>query len=563
MRPGAADTVDYEHCGKQGASVVLNTMMEVPLTFRPILERAGRLFGPVEIISRLPNKQLLRSTYSDLYRRSRALAGALTAAGLERGDRVATLMWNHQWHLEAYFGIPLSGCVLHTLNVRLHPDELSYIANHAEDHVLIVDDVLLPLYEKFRATTRIKRVIVVPTMPESETGAYEAYDDFLAMCGDYEFPSLEENEAAAMCYTSGTTGRPKGVVYSHRTMMLHALCASLPDNNDLSQADCVLPAVAMFHVNAWGIPYSAVAVGAKLILPGQFLDGNSLLELLESEQVTRSAGVPTVWMGVLELLNREPDKWHLHPQLRVTVGGSAAPKDLMRGLQRHGVDVRHAWGMTETGPLATVSNVKSYLNQLPEERRLDLRAKQGLYLPMIDVRVIGDSGPVACDGKALGELQIRGPWVARNYYNLPEEQNERWTSDGWFRTGDVVTIDKEGYIQIADRTKDLIKSGGEWISSVDLENALMEHPCVREAAVVAVPHPQWQERPVAAIVLKNGAYATSEALRNHLASKFSNWQLPDAFIFLPEIPRTSVGKFQKSKLREMFAAWDWNKAPEQ
>jgi fatty-acyl-CoA synthase len=534
-------------------------MMSFPLTLAPILERAGKTFGDVEVVSRLPTRRLLRSTYGELYRRSHALASALTALGLKRGDRVATLMWNHSWHLEAYFGVPVAGGVLHTMNVRLHPEELSYVANHAEDRILIVDDVLLPLYEKFRSKTHFERVIVVPTADEIGPAGYENYEEFLKLATrDYNFPEIDENEAAALCYTSGTTGLPKGVMFSHRSIVLHTLCASLPDNHGMRQEDCILPAVAMFHVNAWGIPYCAAMTGAKLVLPGQYLDADSLLELMEQERVTRSAGVPTVWMGVLELLNKHPGRWNLHPQLRIIAGGAPVPKELIRAFSQHGVALRQAWGMTETGPLATVCEIKNYMADLPEEQRLEVRAKQGLPIALINARVADDFAEVPRDGKTMGELQVRGPWVAGSYYNLPEQQDERWTPDGWFRTGDVVTIDPEGYIRITDRTKDLIKSGGEWISSVDLENALMEHPAVLEAAVIAVPHPKWQERPLAAVVLKEGLHASAEELRAHLAATFLRWQLPDAIVFLSEIPRTSVGKFQKSRLRESFAQWSWD-----
>jgi fatty-acyl-CoA synthase len=546
---------------------MLGAMMNTPLTLTSLLRRAGALFGETEVVSRLPSKQLLRSTYGDLYRRSHALAGALSAAGLRRGDRVATLMWNHRWHLEAYFGVPAAGGVLHTLNLRLHPDELAYIANHAEDRFLIADDVLLPLYERFCAKTRFERVIVVPTAESECAGSacHENYEEFLKSAPpSYDFPEIhDENQAAAMCYTSGTTGVPKGVVYSHRSMVLHTFSAALPDNHGLSQKDCVLPAVPMFHVLSWGMPYCAAMTGSKLVLPGQYLDAQSLLELFQSEQVTHSAGVPTIWMRVLEELDRQLSAWKLHPRLRINGGGSAVPRELIRGLARHQITLRHAWGMTETGPLASVCELKPYMKNWPEEQRLDVEVKQGLPVPMIEARVANESGEAPWDGETMGELQVRGPWVAASYYKSPELQEEKWTPDGWFCTGDVVTIDSEGYIRIADRTKDLIKSGGEWISSVDLENALMGHPAVFEAAVIAAPHPKWVERPLAAVVLKQGARATPEELRAHLAAGFAAWQLPDAIVFVDEIPRTSVGKMKKSRLREMFTGWDWDRSAEE
>ncbi len=533
------------------------TMMDYPLTLIPILERAGRFFGRVEIVSRLPGRSLHRHTYGDFYRRARALAAGLVKAGLKPGDRVATLMWNHYAHLEAYFGIPAAGGVMHTLNVRLHPNELAYIANHAEDRFLIVDDVSAPVYEKFRDQVKIERVLVVPHGGASVPAGCENYEDFLAS-GDegFAYPELDENAAAAMCYTSGTTGLPKGVVYSHRALVLHSFAFALSAAFSISQGDVVLPASSMFHANAWGSPFAAAMVGAKQVFPGPHLDAESLLELFEREQVTFTCGVPTIWLGVLDALEKNPGRWKLAPGMRIAVAGSAAPEFLFPRFDRLGIRVVHLWGMTETTPVGTVSHLKSQMEAWPEEQRYAVRAKQGLPVPFVDLRASVENGEVPWDGQTLGELQVRGPWVVGSYYNMPEAQ-DRWTEDGWFRTGDVVTMDPEGYIKIADRTKDLIKSGGEWISSVDLENTLMGHPAVKEAAVVALPHPRWQERPLAVVVLKDGATATEGELRAFLAQKFAKWQLPDAFVFTTEIPRTSVGKFQKSKLREQFRDWKW------
>lgn len=534
-----------------------STMMDFPLTLATLLERAGTLFGKVEIVSRMPDRQVHRTTYGEFYRRSRALAEALTRSGMKRGDRVATLMWNHSRHLEAYFGVPVAGGVVHTLNLRLAPDDLVEIINDAEDSILIVDDVLLPLYEKCREKTRIGQVLVVPVSGQPVPPGYESYEDFLGQAkGEFAYPQLEENEAAAMCYTSGTTGLPKGVVYSHRALVLHTFGIGLGDTFGLKQQDVVMPVVPMFHANAWGLAFLAVMIGAKLVLPGPHLDAASLLDLMEKEEVSLSAGVPTIWMGVLEALEKHPGQWKLRPKQRMVVGGAAAPEAMIRRFDKQGIEILHAWGMTEMTPLGSVSWVKSTLRDLPEDARYAVRAKQGLAVPFVEFRAMSDTGETPWDGQTMGELQVRGPWVAANYYKQGADEN-KWTADGWFRTGDVVTIDPEGYMKITDRTKDLIKSGGEWISSVDLENALMGHPAVKEAAVVAIPHPKWQERPLAAVVLKEGMQATAEELRAHLAGKFAKWQLPEAMVFVDSIPRNSTGKFMKSKLRADYAAWKW------
>ncbi|MBO2532889.1 MAG: long-chain fatty acid--CoA ligase [Thermoactinomycetaceae bacterium] len=531
------------------------TMMHYPLTLMHLLERAGSLYGSVEIVSRMPDKSMHRYTYADFYRRARSLAKALQKAGLKRGDRVGTLMWNHYVHLEAYFGIPAAGGVLHTLNLRLHPDEIAYIANHAGDRFLIVDDVLLPLLQKFRDRLKVERIIVVSLTGQPVPEGMEEYESFIAEpAEDFVYPDLDEEEAAGMCYTSGTTGRPKGVVYSHRSLVLHSFASAMADTLGISRHDVVLPVVPMFHVNAWGLPFTCTMVGAKQVFPGPHLDPVSLLELFKGEQVTFTAGVPTIWLGILQVLEKNPGQWDLNPKLRMVVGGAAAPESLIRAFDRHNLRVVHAWGMTETAPLGTVSLLKPHMESLSVDEQYAYRAKQGLPAPFVEVRIVNEQGVAPHDGKTMGELQVKGPWIAADYYNRPDSRDS-FTEDGWFRTGDVATIDPEGFVKITDRTKDLIKSGGEWISSVDLENALMGHPAVAEAAVIAVPHPKWQERPLAVVVLKEGARATEEELIQHLAPRFAKWWLPDGVVFVKEIPRTSAGKFLKAKLREQFKDW--------
>ena len=533
------------------------TMMDFPLTLPTILERAGKIFGKVEIVSRQPDKSFVRSTYADFYRRARRLARALELAGLRRGDRVATLMWNHVTHFEAYFGVPCAGGVLHTLNLRLHPDEIAYIANHARDRFLIVDDVLLPTYEKFRDKVKIERVIVVPYSTAKVPAGMESYEDFLAAADDnFEYPQLEEDEAATMCFTSGTTGKSKGVVYSHRALVLHSFAETMRDSFGVSHHETVLPACSMFHANAWGLPFTVAMVGAKLVLPGPNVDAESLLDAIEQERVTIAAAVPTVWIGVLAALEKWPHRWKSEKQVKVPVGGTAPPESLIRGLDKFGFHIQHLWGMTETTPLATTGGLRQHMENWSEDEKYAARAKQGWPAPFVELRLRSATGIAPCDGETAGEIEVRGPWVTARYYESPEDQH-RWTEDGWFKTGDVACIDSDGYVKIVDRSKDMIKSGGEWISSVDLENALMGHAAVREAAVVAVPHPKWQERPLAVVVLKEGERTTPEELRSYLALKFAKWQLPDGFVFANEIPRTSVGKFMKMKLRHQYANWKW------
>lgn len=525
----------------------MHTMMDVPLTIdRVVIDRAARC--PREVVSRRPDRSLHRTTYAAIAERARRLARALVGAGITRGDRVATLMWNHAEHLEAYFGIPLAGGVTHTLNLRLHPDEIAYIATDARDRFLIVDDVLLPLYDKVAAAgATFERVIVV-----GKPGPHEAYEAFLEGAGSAVLPTLAESDALGVCYTSGTTGKPKGVVYSHRSTVLHTLVAALPDSLALSQSDTLLPVVPMFHANAWGLPFVAGMVGAKLVMPGPYLDPPSLLDLLSSEKVTVAAGVPTIWLGIREALDANPGKWPLQPGLRMIVGGSAAPEQLIRDFDRLGMSLLHAWGMTETSPIGTVSRLTPELEASDADTRYRLRAKQGVPPPLVEICVRNEAGDVPADDKTSGELLVRGPWVAASYAG--NATPERWTDDGWFRTGDVARMDAHGFIQLTDRTADLIKSGGEWIASQELENALMGHPAVQEAAVVGVPHPKWSERPLATVVLKPGATASADDLRAHLAAKFPKFWLPDEVVFVTAIPRTSAGKFKKSELRETYRA---------
>jgi fatty-acyl-CoA synthase len=530
-------------------------MMDFPLTLTHFLERARTFFSHAEIVTRRPDKTLVRSTYADFYRRTCKLAHALGRLGVKPGDRVATLCWNHQAHLEAYFGVPAIGAVVHTLNLRLHPNELGYIANHAEDKIVIVDRSLLPLWKKFADQVRsVQHVIVVPDLPapEGEKGAELDYEELLAPEKDsYDFPKLDENSAAMICYTSGTTGNPKGVVYSHRSTTLHTLVVCMTDTLGVREADTLLPVVPMFHAAAWGLPFAAVAAGSKIVFPGPHLDPPSLLDLMHAERVTIAAGVPTIWLGILQLLDQNPEKWNLKSVRSMVIGGAAAPPAMIDGFkQRHNLDVTHAWGMTETNPLGSLARVKTRLAEKTPEETLPIRSSQGYSVPFVEQRHVSEDGLVLpWDGETMGELEVRGPWVASSYFS--NEGADRFTSDGWFKTGDVVTIDPEGYLRITDRSKDVIKSGGEWISSVALENALMSHPAVLEAAVFAARHPKWSERPLAAIVLKDGKTVSKDELRAHLESKFAKFWLPDDYIFMSQIPRTSTGKFLKTKLREL------------
>lgn len=540
-------------------------MMDWPLTLHHFLDRAARLFPRKEIATRTA-AGMHRYTYADFHRRVHRLAHALNRLGIGRGDRVATFAWNTYRHLEIYFAAPCMGAVLHTLNIRLAPDQLVYIINHAEDRVIFVDASLVPLLERIRDQIPTVKAFVVMSdtgpIPTTLSPALD-YEALLEESPDapYPWPRLDENAAAGMCYTSGTTGNPKGVVYSHRAIFLHSLALCLADTFGICEQDVLMPVVPMFHANAWGMPFAGVMVGAKLVFPGPHLQPRDIAELIQNERVTVTAGVPTIWIGLYALLERE--RYDLSSLRVMPVGGSAMPRALIEAFEkRFGIRVAHAWGMTEMTPLGTVANLKSYMADWPEEERFAIRAKQGMPVVGVEIRAVDDQGrEVPWDGKTMGELQVRGPWVIRAYYNDPRTAEA--FQDGWFRTGDVVTIDPEGYIQIVDRIKDLIKSGGEWISSVDLENALMAHPKVLEAAVIAVPHPKWQERPLAVVVPRPEFKEdlTKEELLEFLRPRFAKWWLPDDIVFVEAIPKTSVGKFDKKVLREQFREYRLPETP--
>ncbi len=538
------------------------TMMDVPLSLNHLLERAGRLFPRAEIVSRLPDKSLVRHTYGQWHRRTRALASALHTLGLQPGDRVATLCWNHHAHLECYFGIPAAGGVMHTLNLRLAPEEIGWIAGDAQDRFLIVDDVLLPLYRQFAHLHAFEHVIVFPFSGQPVPPDLLDYETLLAGADPnaFEYAPHAETDPVAMCYTSGTTGRSKGVVYSHRSTLLHTLVGCLGDFWGLKGTDVLLPVTPMFHANCWGVPYGAVMMGVKLVFPGPHLHPDDLLDLMTEEPPTLSLGVPTIWMGLIQAYTAAQDpahpqhgRWTLPQGMRSLVGGAAVPESLIRAFAAHGIWLLQGWGMTETSPLATVSYPKAELRGAPLDERYRRAAMAGVPVPLVELRIRGDDGHDApWDGTHMGEIQVRGPFITSHYHQVPVSE-EKFTADGWLRTGDVATMDDLAFVRITDRTKDLIKSGGEWISSVDLENALMAHPAVAEAAVIAIPDDKWSERPLACVVLKPGQHVEPAALNAHLQQHhFARWQLPDRYEFIDAVPRTSTGKFWKLKLRERF-----------
>ncbi len=538
---------------------MITTMMDVPLSLNHLLDRAGTIFPGGQIVSRLPDKSLRRHSYAQYHRRTRALGSALQTLGLRKGERVATLCWNHHAHLEAYFGIPAAGGVMHTLNLRLSPEEIGWIAGNAQDRFLIVDDILLPLYRQFAHLHAFEKVIVFPF---SGAPVPEGFVDFEALLAGadpdgFVYAAHAETDPISMCYTSGTTGRAKGVVYSHRSPVLHTLVASLGDYAGLRSTDTVLPVTPMFHANCWGIPYAALMVGAKLVFPGPHLHPEDLLDLMQLEPPTLSLGVPTIWMSLIQLYERmlteQPGRWKLPQGMRSLVGGAAVPDALIRAFARHGVWLLQAWGMTETSPVATFSYLRGELKDAGDEERYRRAAMAGVPVPLVDLRIRTEEGHDApWDGKTMGEVQVRGPYITGSYHQVPVSE-DKFTPDGWLRTGDVATLDEMAFLRITDRTKDLIKSGGEWISSVDLENALMAHPAVAEAAVIAIPDEKWSERPLACVVVKPGQVADAQALNAHLlAHGFAKWQLPDRYESINAVPRTSTGKFWKLKLREQF-----------
>jgi fatty-acyl-CoA synthase len=538
---------------------MIATMMDVPLSLNHLLERAGKLFPSNHIVSRRPDKSLVRHSYGEYYRRTRALASALQKLGLQRGERVATLCWNHHAHLEAYFGIPAAGGVMHTLNLRLAAEEIGWIAGNAKDRFLIVDDILLPLYKQFAPLHAFEKVIVFPFSGGPVPEGFVDYERMLAGADPdgFDYAPHAETDPVSMCYTSGTTGRAKGVVYSHRSTVLHTLVASLGDYVGLRGSDVVLPVTPMFHANSWGVPYAAVMTGAKLVFPGPHLHPEDLLDLMQLEPPTLSLGVPTIWLGLIQLYERalteQPGRWTMPKGMRSLVGGAAVPEALIRAFDRHGVWLLQGWGMTETSPVASVSYPRHELKDASMDERYRRAAMAGVPVPLVDFRIRTEDGQDApWDGKTMGEVQVRGPYITGSYHEVPVAE-DKFTADGWLRTGDVATMDELAFVRITDRTKDLIKSGGEWISSVDLENALMAHPAVAEAAVIAIPDEKWSERPLACIALKPAQTADAQALNAHLlAHGFAKWQLPDRYETIAAVPRTSTGKFWKLKLREQF-----------
>jgi 3-(methylthio)propionyl---CoA ligase len=534
---------------------MLGQMQEQPLLISGLIEFAARHHHDAEIVSRRVEGDLHRYTYRDVAQRSRQVANAIERLGLGFSDRVATLAWNGYRHLELYFGITGSGRVIHTINPRLAPDQIAWIANHAEDRVLCFDMTFLPIVKAvWSHCTTVKHWVAFCDAAQlpADTGiaGLRSYEEWIgAESGDYDWPQFDERSAAALCYTSGTTGNPKGALYSHRSTILHAYAGALPDALSLSARDCILPVVPMFHVNAWGIPYGAAMTGAKLVFPGAALDGKSVYELMESERVTLAAGVPTVWLGLLGHTKQHGLKFST--MRRTVIGGSACPPAMIRTFRDdYGVTVLHAWGMTEMSPLGTVCNLKLKQRALDGDQQLAVMAKQGRAVYGVEMRIVDPQGKeLPWDGQVSGDLHVKGPWIISSYF---KGEGGDPLVDGWFPTGDVASIDPDGFLQITDRSKDVIKSGGEWISSIDVENIAMAHPGVAMAACIAVPHPKWDERPLLVVMRKPGTQATREEILSHFEGKVAKWQVPDDVVFVDAIPLGATGKMQKNKLREQF-----------
>lgn len=532
--------------------------MSYQLTLTTMLDRCKWLFPKKEVVTR-DYSGTHRYTYADFYLRVGKLASALKKLGVGRGDRVATFAWNHHRHLEVYFAAPCMGATLHTLNIRLFPDQLVYIVNHAKDKVILVDEDLLPAVEAVADKLPSVKAYVVMSdkkaIPATKLSPVYSYEELLAAeSGEFPWPrDIDENSTAGLCYTTATTGNPKGVPYTHRGVFLHSMAVSMTDVLGIGEADAILPVVPMFHANAWGLPFTAVWTGAKQVFPGPRPDPVSIADQIQAEKVTIAAGVPTVWMGLLQVIDQ---KKHDVSSLRsVVCGGSAAPMAMIEKFEKGvGVPFIHAYGMTETYPVVLVSRPKSYMKGLPPEELYRCKAKQGTLVPGLEMKVVAEGEKnVPWDGKSMGELRLRGPWIADHYYNEPERTKEM-IRDGWLCTGDVVTVDPEGFVQIQDRTRDLIKSGGEWISSIDLENTIMGHPAVAEAAVIGIPHEKWTERPMACVVLKKdqAGKVTDKDILEFLSTRVAKWWLPDEVVFVDAIPKTSVGKFAKRMLRDKF-----------
>jgi 3-(methylthio)propionyl---CoA ligase len=534
---------------------MLGLMQNQPLLISSLIDFVERHNGDTEIVSRRVEGDLHRYTWRDAAGRSRQVAHALDGMNLLFSDRVATLAWNGYRHLELYFGVSGSGRVLHTINPRLHPDQIAWIANHAEDQVLCFDLTFLPLVQAVHARCpTIKKYVALcdaASLPkDSGVPNLLAYEDWIGgKPTEYEWPSFDENSASSMCYTSGTTGNPKAALYSHRSTLLHAYAAALPDVMCISARDSILPVVPMFHVNAWGIPYSAALTGCKLVFPGPAMDGKSVYELIEAEKVTYAAGVPTVWQMLLS--HMKPGNLRFSTLKRTVIGGSACPPAMIAAFNDdYGVEVLHAWGMTEMSPLGTLCTLKNKHLNMSSEDKMKIRLKQGRAIFGVDLKIVGDDGnEQPWDGKSYGDLYVKGPWIVREYF---KGEGGQPLVDGWFPTGDVATIDPDGFMQITDRSKDVIKSGGEWISSIDVENIAVAHPAVAMAACIGMKHPKWDERPIVAVVKKPGAEVTREELLKFYEGKTAKWQIPDDVVFVDAIPLGATGKMLKTRLRELL-----------